>query len=188
MTNPHLCLPSLSPSQRSSILSQMLTVKHASFTSRFEKNITKTLNRLLYSLKGDSSNNEMLLIPEAYMPNGYSVDAEILLDANDNPIPPGNENFKWSIAGWKKLCMEGVPVPQDRVSRIFHDSINSQDKGLYNISSGWIDGGKVAAAKRRISIEFEGPAHYSVNGSHQLGRSVIKRRQLEAFGWEFIQV
>uniref|UniRef100_A0A1X7U652 RAP domain-containing protein n=1 Tax=Amphimedon queenslandica TaxID=400682 RepID=A0A1X7U652_AMPQE len=189
MTNPHLSLPSLSPSQRSSILSQTLTEKPIT-KSKLEKNIRETLNKLLHSSKGDSSylfNAEKLHIPEAYMPNGYSVDAEILLDANDDPIPPGNQNFKWSQAGLKQLCMEDVPVSQKRLSKIFKDTKN-KGEGLYNISSGWTDGGRVAAAKRRIIIEIEGPFHYAVNIKHELGKSVIKRRQLEAFGWEFIQV
>ncbi|XP_011406002.1 PREDICTED: uncharacterized protein LOC105313907 [Amphimedon queenslandica] len=186
MTNPHLSLPSLSPSQRSSILSEMLITKHAIFRSRFERNITETLEKLLHFKKVDSSKDK-LFIPEAHMPNGYTVDAEILLDENDDPIPPGNKHFKWSLAAWKKLCMEDVPVPWKRLSKIFKDTKN-KGEGLYNISSGWVDGGRVAAAKRRIIIEIDGPLHFAANGNHKLGRSVIKRRQLEAFGWEFIQV
>ncbi|XP_011406001.1 PREDICTED: uncharacterized protein LOC105313906 [Amphimedon queenslandica] len=189
MTNPHLSLPSLSPSQRSSILSQTLTEKPIR-KSTFDKIVTESLNKLLHSLKGDTSNlfnAEKLLIPKARMPNGYTVDAEILLDENGVPIPSGNENFKWSLAGLKQLCMEDVPVPWKRLSRIFNYTKN-KGEGLYNISSGWTDGGRVAAAKRRIIIEFEGPSHYAANINHELGRIVIKRRQLETFGWEFIQV
>ena len=189
MINTHLSLPSLSPSQRSSILSQILTRKTIR-KSKLEKDITETLNRLLHSPKGGSSylfNNEKLHIREALMPNGYSVDAEVLLDDNNDPIPPGNKFFKWSEAGLKQLCMEDVPVSQKRLSRILNDTKN-KGEGLYNISTGWIDGGRVAAAKRRIVIEIEGPTHYAVNSRHELGKSVIKRRQLEAFGWEFIQV
>ena len=186
MANPHLSLPSLSPSQRSSILSQMLTAKHAIIRSRFERNITETLNKLLHLLKEDSRHDKFF-IPESLMPNGYSVDAEVLLDDNNDPIPPPNKFFKWSEASWKKLCMEDVPVPRKRLSRIYYDNKN-KGEGLYNISTGWIDGGRVAAAKRRIVIEFDGLNHFAANCNHELGRSVIKRRQLEDFGWEFIKV
>ena len=42
---------------------------------------------------------------------------------------------------------------------------------------------------RRVAFELNGPVHYAVNHpGHEVGKDVVKRRQLEALGWQVITV
>ena len=42
---------------------------------------------------------------------------------------------------------------------------------------------------RRVAFELNGPLHYAVNvPGHIKGKDVVKKRQLEALGWEVVHV
>ncbi len=58
----------------------------------------------------------------------------------------------------------------------------ASDWGQYFVSTG-------ALLKRKVLFELNGPMHYAVNDQrHVLGKDVVKKRQLEAMGWEVIPV
>ena len=121
---------------------------------------------------------------EALSISGYNIDFEVLFDADHYPIPiPYRWKFRNADEVLHSVGLEhekrtvlpaGVPVPEMSI----------------NLASDWGQKFTVpsTSVSRKIALEADGPWHFACNCNHALGRTVLKRRQLKALGWEVISV
>lgn len=195
-SNPQLGLPSYSRSKYSSILPHIVNLK-SSYLSQFDFHTGQALHFLLDTEllnKTPSSlllSNSKLYMSEAIMTNGYIADIELLLDANNNPISSPIEHLHWSLDGIKRLVSsEDTPVSSSVLASVSSQpgSMSLDKNGGYNLASDWSEKGANPNIARKIVIESDGPVHYPTNIRKPLGKSVLKKRQLEKLGWEVIQV
>lgn len=125
---------------------------------------------------------------------GYSIDAEILLDANNRPIqyePLVSEVarlcFLSGRQGVDHRCLHGRFELLQRSLSLASRERRRDWESCY-VASDW-ELELPSTVARRVAIEADGPQHYSVNcPRHPLGRTVLKHRQLRALGWELIKV
>ena len=194
-SNPQLGLPSYSRSKFSLLFPHIVNLKN-SYLSHFDFHMSQALHFLLDTEllnKTPSSlllNNSKLYMSEAIMTNGYIADIELLLDANNNPISSPIEHMHWSLNGIKRLISEDTPVSSSVLASVSSQpgSMSLDKNGGYNLASDWSEKGANPNIARKIVIESDGPVHYPTNIHKPLGKSVLKKRQLEKLGWEVIQV
>lgn len=194
-SNPQLGLPSYSRSKFSSILPHIVNLK-SFHLSQFDFHMGQALHFLLDTELQNTTpsslllNNSMLYTPEAIMTNGYIADIELLLDANNNPISSPIEHLHWSLNGIKRLISEDTPISSSVLASVSIQpgSMSLDKNGGYNLASDWSEKGANPNIARKIVIESDGPVHYPTNIRKPLGKSVLKKRQLEKLGWEVIQV
>ena len=144
---------------------------------------------------------------------GYTMDFELLLNDEDQPIPIPNEwklRHKGTVLksigqhlerySIKKTnpqsLIESMRSSESRDNHMDNDvgySLHLSSEGpeqLINLASDW--GRKVATPRenvlRRIAIEVDGYPHFARNCDHVMGPTVLKHRQLKALGWEVVQV
>lgn len=184
--HPELGFPAVPVFHRTKFLDRLLSTPRRRFTS-FHQNV---MDALQYILKQD---RELLRYDVSTM-QGYSIDAEILLDSNNQPIQ--YESLPSEVAKLSFLCKtQGVD------SRCLHGRFELLQRLLAMSSRGKRRDWEVCylasdwelelppTAVRRIAIEADGPQHFSANcPQHPLGRTVIKERQLKALGWEVVKV
>ena len=80
----------------------------------------------------------------------------------------------------------------DNLAAVLHSYPRTVHVRMFvNLASDWQDIIQSPISEpvaRRIAIEADGPQHYAINCRHVLGHTVLKRRQLEALGWEVTPV
>ena len=148
---------------------------------------------------------------EAISLSGYIVDFEILLDSNNRPVRiPRRWKRQWKESVISSIYSNRVRIRKkaSQVSSLIEklegaetstECVTLNDAVLdskfdlrmrINLASDW--GSKFEAiprrVTRRIAIEVDGIIHFAANCDHEMGRTVIKHRQLRALGWEVLQV
>ena len=133
---------------------------------------------------------------------GYMLDCEVLLGRNRGPIkiPPQWRNRTISdilkmFDIWNSdTTKESSPEILSQIKKI-DNKISSystkNDTALVNLASDWGKYIMPATPKvaRKMVFELNGPRHYAVNApKHIIGKDIVKQRQLEALGWDVIQV
>jgi hypothetical protein len=172
--HPELSLPCLLPKIKSKLMSNSYHVKFSN-NSTFHSNVLSSLAELF--------GNTTSYMPEAHTTSSYALDVEVLLDAYNRPIETPKERKEWSMAGLMQLYQSSL-LPMDYSAlKLLKDS---SPGGEYNLSSDWCR--LPDEVHRKMCIELDGPFHYAINSKHMLGRTVLKKRQLTALGWEVIQV
>jgi hypothetical protein len=171
---PHLSLPRIGD-KKSELMSKSLDIKFFTDTP-FHTRVVSSLNKLF--------NSSNCCVTEAYSTSSYIIDIEVLLDENDKPIPPINGRIGWSKESLKELCGLSYPFHPDQLASLH----NAMSGGEYNLSSDWSIHHSSDVIKRKLCIECDGPVHFAINNNHQLSRTTLKQRQLNALGWEVIQV
>lgn len=186
MTTQCPSLPRLSSAERTLFLKKSLQTK-MSMKTKFHSNTIASLHQLLSNTSVHTLlSNQFLFLPEAYTSIGYTMDAELLLDKDNNPIPPPSVSWNWSPDVLKVLCDEGPPPVDNSVIISIAERNNVPSDLVFNLASDWsCVNDKV---HRRVCIESDGPIHYTANTCQPLGRTVLKKRQLQALGWEVLQV
>ena len=174
---PHLTLPCLSPEDRGKLLMRAC-IRKAALQSTFHNVVTAAVKDVLGS--------DNLFIVEAQTTSGYAIDIEVLLDANNQPLPIPVEMERVSLEEIKELCLK--KIVGNRETNIGQTLKGEENEMVFNLASDWDVGFVSSHIKRRMGIEVDGPIHFAVNSNHPLGRTVLKRRQLTALGWDMISV
>ena len=150
-------------------------------------------------------------ISEPILFSGHMVDFEVLLGIDGKPIEvphfrrhrPLNDAL--SVIGYVDSNDSKIINEKPTLSSLLNSSKESEEGKkvdikiplsrkpslLLNLASDWEEylRSTVPSVARRIVFELNGPPHYAVNApEHCLGKDVVKKRQLEARGWEVIQV
>ena len=161
----------------------------ANLPSAFEEDVLSTL-RLIFG-------NGVRLRKDALSISGWTMDIELLLDDKGKVISPPentvNPMTHLQLARVAYLCYRHGIHPRKLTSDVrmkLAPLLSSLPKKLSccrQLAHDWMLDGSLPVA-RKIAIEADGPFHYMCNSNHPLGTTVLKKRQLEAVGWEVIQV
>ena len=161
----------------------------ADLTSDFEQNVLSAL-RLIFG-KGTRLRKDAVSI------SGRTMDIELLLDDEGKVITPPKNTADpvahLQLAREAYLCYWHGVHPRKMTSDIrmkLNPLLSSLPRNLgshHQLAHDWMLDGLLPVA-RRIAIEVDGPFSYMSNSHHPLGKTVLKKRQLEAMGWEVIQV
>ena len=175
-------------------------------TSVFQRNVWRALEAL--------GGGRQYYLPEALTCSGYIVDAELLLASDNTPVLiPRHWYFR--TIGYVRDILLGRPEPAsdevmsrqqlppageergreeevDRGSKNLSEILSGMEvirrRQYINLASDWHGTAHYTHVARRVAIEADGPEHFAVNCNHPLGRTVLKRRQLTAMGWDVISV
>lgn len=174
---PHLALPCLSPEDRGNFLMRACIGK-AALQSTFH-------NVVAAAVKGVLGSDDLFIV-EAQTTSGYAIDIEVLLNANNQALSIPVEMERVSLEELKELCLKKIVGNQEVNTG---QTLKGEDNEMFfNLASDWEVGLVSSHIKRRMGIEVDGPIHFAVNSNHPLGRTVLKRRQLTALGWDMISV
>lgn len=156
------------------------------FTTRISSFQTQVRRSLQSALRQEQPSLKHI----ALCTNAYAINLEVLLDKNNQPLIPTWTNYK-ELQNSPDVRLHGMFSDHTR-SELFSSlsalpESGSKMRRRVNFASDW--GWKWSEmVARRIAVEIDGPSQFSVNGNHPLGKSVLKKRQLRALGWEVIQV
>lgn len=122
--------------------------------------------------------------------SAYTLDLEVLLDKSDQPLIPVTTGFK-ALKSHPDAHLRG-PFSNftrsellERLSTLPKSCPRKRPRINYASDWGWEWS---EAVGRKIAVEIDVQTRYSVNDNHLLGRSVLKKRQLRALGWEVVEV
>ena len=141
--------------------------------------------------------NGIRLRTDALSISGWTMDIELLLDDRGEVIiPPESTTDPMThlqLARVAYLCYQhGVhprkvtPDMRRKLAPLL-SSLPRKKGSQHQLAHDWMLDGSLPVA-RKIAIEVDGPAHYMFNCNHPQGTTILKKRQLEAAGWEVIQV
>ena len=171
--HPQLNLPSLPSKLLGQVLLESIDQNLYSRKSVYDSNVHYALYHLFQN--GEFFRRSVQSF------SGYEVDAEILLDEKNEVVAIPESCYR---------------LHASRVTGILTDKFQLNCKSnlgsnhWLTLASDWgvEDREVMKKIKRRIAIEADGIYHYAVNCRHELGRTVLKHRQLTALGWEVISV
>ena len=176
-------------------------------TSVFQRNMWRALGAL--------GGGRQYYLPEALTRSGYIVDAELLLASDNTPILVPRHWYFRTIGYVRNVLLSGneplseaapsaeeclQPAGDERKgeeeeevgSKNLSDILSSMEvvsrRHYVNLASDWHGNSQYSQVARRVAVEADGPEHFAVNCNHPLGRTVLKRRQLKAMGWDVISV
>ena len=183
-----LQLPSPSIHQMVRCMDTLLT-SPTNCTSSLEQGVLSAL-RLIFG-------NGVRLRKDALSISGWSMDIELLLDDKGKVITPPesavNPRTHLQLARVAYLCYQHGVHPRKMTSDMrmkltpLLSSLPQNLSSCRQLAHDWLLDRSLPVA-RRIAIEADGPCHYVCNSHHFQGRTVLKKRQLQAAGWEVIQV
>ncbi len=170
--------------------------------SMFSENVKRALTQVV----GEDFYNS-----EAISLSGYIMDFELLLDSNNRPVRiPRRWKRQWKESVVNSIHSNRVRVKkrESGVSSLIEKLESAETSTKFettkeavldskfdlrmriNLASDW--GSKFEAiprrVTRRIAIEVDGLVHFAANCDHVMGRTIIKHKQLQALGWELLQV
>lgn len=189
--HPELKIPSLSLLEKAVCMDALLR-RHAHMeVGKTHKHVLDILARIFGQKHASFRTN-------AHTTSGYSIDIEVLLDKDNRLIVPpltkssqrqtlveflrklevteSQHCSRLSTKRLSKLCP--LLVAMARTDESFPNHIR--------LACDWWSESQAVA--RRVAIEVDGPSHYVINGRRPVGKTVLKKRQLEALGWEVIQI
>ena len=185
---PELQLPNPSIHQIVRCMDTALT-SPANLTSGFEEEVLSALQHIF--------GNGVRLRKNALSISGWTMDIELLLDDKGKVIlPPENTVDPMTylqLARVAYLCYRhGIhprkmtPDMEMKLAPLL-SSLRRKLSCCRQLAHDWMLDGSLPVA-RKIAVEADGPFHYMCNCNHPLGTTVLKKRQLEAVGWEVVQV
>ncbi len=126
---------------------------------------------------------------ETFSLSGYSLDLELLLDHDNDPISISRSSMyeAFSMDSIKQIYAKMSETEEAFDYRKLNlSNLQKNNDNGFLLSCDWYT--PIKNVKRRIAIEADGPFHFAVNCRHPLGRTALKTRQLKAFGWEVVSV
>ena len=157
--------------------------------STFEEEVLSALQLIF----GDG----VRLRKDALSISGWTMDIELLLDDKGKAIsPPENTVNPMTYlqrARVAYLCYRhGIhhrKMTSDMEMKLapLLSSLPRKPSCCRQLAHDWMLDESLPVA-RKIAVEADGPFHYMCNINHPQGTKVLKKRQLEAVGWEVIQV
>ena len=129
---------------------------------------------------------------EALTTTLYSIDIELILDADHNLLPiPEHWHSRESVQCLLSslALVEANPELPSLLRRLETMPKKCFEPPL-NLASDWVGlvGGPVKGIATRVAIEVDGPWHYAANCPHPLGKTLFKHRILRCMGWKVISV
>ena len=187
---PELGIPGLpSPLKEAVQLKCLRNVALFRTPSIFHANVLRALTRVV--------GGKQFFTSEALCRNFYLLDAEVLLGEGNRPQPVPHHWARHTLDSLSKHLLPhhgtgpGLGEESQDGSVLYRPDPRevSSAVGLFgkvNLGSDWR--GLPSHVKRKVAIEADGPLHFASNCNHKLGRTVLKQRQLKAFGWEVLSV
>ena len=185
---PELQLPVLPIHEMVRCMDTVLT-SPANPPSTFEEDVLSAL-QLIFG-------NGVKLRKDAVSISGWTMDIELLLDDEGKVIAPPentvNPMTHLQLARVAYLCHQHGVHPRKMTSDMkmklapLLSSLPKKLNSCRQLAHDWLLDRSLPVA-RKIAIEADGPCHYMCNSHHPRGTTVLKKRQLEAVGWEVIQV
>ena len=185
---PELRLPVLPIHEMARCMDMVLT-SPANLASGFEQEVLSAL-QLIFG-------NGTRLRKDALSISGWTMDIELLLDDEGKVITPPestvNPTTHLQLARVAYLCYRHGVHPRKMTSNVrmklapLLSSLPRKLSSCRQLAHDWLLDRSLPVA-RKIAIEADGPTHYMCNSNYPRGTTVLKKRQLEAVGWEVIQV
>jgi hypothetical protein len=156
-------------------------------------------------------------LAEAHTLSPYRIDFELIVDDNRNPvIPPSGvwttaglpslssnslgklidglhrDTTTSSVKSFSGTVLPSTTTDGGRQS-VSKDSPLCRPKELIsavttvNLASDW-SSTKLPKGQHRVAVEADGLYHYDQTSQHVLGKTLLKRRQLEAMGWKVLSI
>lgn len=136
---------------------------------------------------------------EALTTTLYSIDIELILDAETNPIAIPEHWKSWknlhSLSNSHLLTKTNPKLKsllQESCNQLLPENgcVSRTSNQTFNLASDWagLVGGPVIPIAFRVAVEVDGPWHYAANCPHTLGKTLLKHRILRCLGWNVLSV
>lgn len=147
-------------------------------------------SNLLHSIVGallKISDSRDYFTMEALTTTLYSIDIELILDADNNLVAIPEHWHSWESVHCllhSPSLLETNPelLSHLKTSEQRHERCSEQP---LNLASDWagLVGGPAKRIATRVAVEVDGPWHYAANCHHMLGKTLFKHRILRCLGW-----